>query len=343
MSDSVRARKGELLVTFRAGKGVPHWQARHAQSPVPSAWPYGLDRLGLTGRSVRAVEVPPLTGLRGRLARVRTPGRRGRSGAALCWDESTTLAMLAGVRARRWFSGVIWATDQVAAHGETGVTRAQRRALLRMDGLWVLSRPQADAVRDWLGPACPPVHFLPFGVDETFYAAAPMPPDAHVVSVGGDRDRDPETLFAALELVHARRPDARLTVQTSSTLAPPPGVTVVPHLKHVEVRDLIASSTVVALATRPNLHASGMTVGLEALSTGRPVVATATAGMDDYFPLDAADLVPPQDPAAMAEAVLDLLDDPGVATERGRRGREHVVSRHTTDTMCRTLAEIVGR
>lgn len=339
---TTHARDGQLLVTFREGKGVPHWQARHAASPVPGAWPYGLDQLRQDGRVVRAVEAPPLGPVAGRLARVRTPGRRGRDGTALCWDESTALPMLAGVRARSYFSGVIWVTDQVAARGEDRTTAALRRALRTMDGLWVLSRPQAQAVREWLGPDSPPVHFLRFGVDETFYAPADQPAAPHVVSVGGDRDRDPRTLFAALEIVRTRRPDARLTVQTSSTQTPPDGVTVVPRLTHVEVRDLLASATVVAIATRPNLHASGMTVGLEAMSTGRPVVVSATPGMEDYFPADAATLVPPQDAPAMAAAILDLLDDPGVAAQRGGRGRVAVEERHTTAIMCRSLAGIVG-
>jgi len=341
MTDATTAREGQLLVTFREGRGVPHWQARHATSPVPGAWPYGLDQLRQDGSVVRAVEAPPLGRLAARLARVRTPGRRGTVGTALCWDESTALHMLAGVRARSYFSGVIWVTDRVAAQGEDRTTTALARALRAMDGLWVLSRPQADAVRDWLGPDSPPVHFLRFGVDEGFYAPAAMPARPHVVSVGGDRDRDPRTLFAALEIVRARRPDARLTVQTSSTVAPPDGGTVVPRLTHVEVRDLLASSTVVAVATRPNLHASGMTVGLEAMSTGRPVVASATPGMEDYFPADAATLVPPQDAPAMAAAILDLLDDPGVAAVRGNRGRTVVEEQHTTATMCRSLAAIV--
>jgi glycosyltransferase involved in cell wall biosynthesis len=339
---SIRARRDELLVAFRAGRGVPHWQQRHAVSPVPGAWPYGLEQLDLTRREVRAVDVPPLGPVARRLARLRAPGRHGTHGSALCWDESTALAMLAGVQARSYHSGVIWVTDQVTAHGDDAVTTSLRRALLRMDGLWVLSRPQADAVTAWLGPKAPPVHFLRFGVDADFYASAPLPSAPHVVSVGGDRDRDPRTLFAALELVHRRRPDARLTVQTSSTLTPPPGVDVVPRLTHVEVRDLIASSTVVAMATRPNLHASGMTVGLEAMSTGRPVVASATPGMDDYFTPDVADLVEPQDEAALAEAILARLDDVPGSVERGARARAAVESRHTTAIMCRSLAQIVA-
>ena len=132
-------------------------------------------------------------------------------------------------------------------------------------------------LRDWLGADGPPVEFLKFGIDETFYRLDPDRPERlKVVSVGGDRDRDPATLFAALDLVLRARPEVECVVQPASALPPPPGVTKIDFIPHAQARDLYASASVVAIATRPNLHASGMTVGLEAMAVGRPVVAYAT-------------------------------------------------------------------
>ncbi len=61
------------------------------------------------------------------------------------------------------------------------------------------------------------------------------------MSVGGDRDRDTATLYAALEHVHGARPDVELVVQTASELDPPAGVTTVAHLPHVALRELYAN------------------------------------------------------------------------------------------------------
>lgn len=239
---------------------------------------------------------------------------------------------------------LIWATDAVAAGTDSpGIARAAR-ALRRMDGLWVLSQPQVEAVRAWLGPSCPPVSFLRFGVDTSFYKHVPYPSGApHVVSVGGDRDRDPTTLFAALAIVRHRRPDVSVTVQSPSSVPAPDGVRKISRLTHAQVANLLASATVVAIATVPNVHASGITVGLEAMSVGRPPVVCATSGMDDYFDDGVTALVvPPQDPDVMANAILELVEHPVRAAAMGEAATVSVHEQFTTSVMCEQIRRIVG-
>ncbi|HEY5820872.1 MAG TPA: glycosyltransferase family 4 protein [Propionibacteriaceae bacterium] len=336
-----------VVVAYREAVGLATWRRRHAESPVPSVWPYGLDKLGEFAHPVVTQDVPPLTGVRARLAGL-TGVRRPKIGAdaaeaAVAWEEMTAVDMLTTIPARRYYAGVIWATDAIAAGEETPRLTLVAKTLRQLDGLWVLSRPQAEAVRDWLGPNCPPVHFLRFGVDPDFYFSRPYPSVPHVVSVGGDRDRDPKTLYAALEIVHAARPDAKITVQSKADLPAPAGVEKFERLPHVEVSELLGTASVVALATRANLHASGMTVGLEAQSVGRPVVVCDTPGMRDYFVDDVTGaLVPVADPERMAAEIIALLDDPARAEQLGRAGREHVLAHHTTTTMGAELAEIAA-
>lgn len=55
----------------------------------------------------------------------------------------------------------------------------------------------------------------------------------------------------------------------------------------------------------------------EALRMGRPLVAARTGGIPDLTGEDAAVLVPPGDPAALAAAVESVLDDPGLAAKLG--------------------------
>lgn len=303
-------------MAYRAKVGLATWRRRHAESPVPSDWPYGLDRLADYASPVITTDVPPLAGFKARLSAL-TGVRRPKAGpdtaeAAVAWEEMTAVDMLASVSARHYYAGVIWATDAIAAGEQTAQLKVVAKVLRQLDGLWVLSRPQADAVRDWLGAGCPPVHFLRFGVDPDFYFRRPYPTQPHVVSVGGDRDRDPRTLYAALAIVHAARPDAKITVHSKADLPVPDGIERFERLPYVEVSELLGTATVVALGTRPNLHASGMTVGLEGQAVGRPVVACRTPGMDDYF-IDGvtAALVPPEDPDAMAAEIMALAGRPG--------------------------------
>jgi glycosyltransferase involved in cell wall biosynthesis len=62
---------------------------------------------------------------------------------------------------------------------------------------------------------------------------------------------------------------------------------------------------------------------LEYMQSALPVVATAVGGVPEFV-VDGVTglLVPPRDPAALAAAVLQLLDDPARRAELGRRGRE---------------------
>lgn len=341
------AANEEYVVAYRGGVGLARWRERDQESPVPSRWPYGLDKLTEHLDPVVAVDLRSPSGARERLSSlVRRAARRSRTrvSAVMAWDELTATDMLTELRAERYFAGVIWATDEVrSGAGDVRQMRRTAQTLRQMTGLWVLSRPQASAVRAWLGADSPPVHFVRFGVDTDFYVPPTSPPATpHVVSVGGDRDRDPDTLFAALELVRDARPGVRMTVQSRSERPAPAGVTKIDRLPHVEVARLLADASVAVLATRPNLHASGMTVGLEAQSCAVPVVVCGTPGMDDYFDDGVTStVVPPQEPGAMAAAVIQLLDEPDRARAMGAAGRSKVLASHTTSTMAGDLADIL--
>jgi D-inositol-3-phosphate glycosyltransferase len=63
-------------------------------------------------------------------------------------------------------------------------------------------------------------------------------------------------------------------------------------------------------------------VPLEAMACGVPVVATAVGGLtDSVVPGRTGLLVPPRDPAALADAVAALLADPALRASFGRAGR----------------------
>jgi glycosyltransferase involved in cell wall biosynthesis len=71
-------------------------------------------------------------------------------------------------------------------------------------------------------------------------------------------------------------------------------------------------------------------VPLEAMSCGRPVVATAVGGMKDtVVDGETGLLVPPRDPKALAAALQALLEDPQAVADFGAAGRRRVLSRYT--------------
>lgn len=336
----------QLDVMFRAERSPEEWADRHARGEVPGRWPYGLDGLGATGAVVRArslrepTRVQRVTADLRRLAARRPSGGERRVG--LAWDENVARRMVLTAPAPEMVAGVIWLTDALDRGDRPEATSRMLGTLRRMDRLFVTSRAQVEPLSQAVGRTGPPVQFVQFGVDHRFFHAQPYPTRPLVVSIGGDRDRDPRTLFAALERVRAARPEAEVVVQSASDLPPPDGVRKVRHLSHLELRDLYGRASALVVATRPNLHVSGATVGMEAMATGRPVVMTRTPGTEDYFRDGrTALLAPPGDAAGLAEHVLALLADPPAAAALGRAAREEVERRLTTEVMVRDLAAVL--
>jgi glycosyltransferase involved in cell wall biosynthesis len=71
-------------------------------------------------------------------------------------------------------------------------------------------------------------------------------------------------------------------------------------------------------------------VGIEALAAGRPVVASATGGVDDWLDHERTGLcVPAGDERALADALSALLDDPERQRTMGAAGRIAVTNRFT--------------
>jgi glycosyltransferase involved in cell wall biosynthesis len=333
----------EARVTFVFAKGadVASWKRRHDEGEVPDSWPYGLEKLRASFPSLSSAEVTDLRVASLVRALLRRKPARADDRVTVSWEEDVSLRMLYQYPSSIAMSGVIWATDRAGAVGMFKRALA-KRVLRRMDVVWTLSRPQVQAVTQWLGPGAPPVRYLRFGIDEKFFEQRPYPERPMILSAGGDRDRDPATLFEALAIVLESRPDVEVVVQTSSRLKPPPGVKTVPRMNHRALRDLYGRASIVAVATRQNLHASGMTVALEAMAVGRPVVATNTPGMSDYVRHgETGLLVPALDAAELAQALLALLAEPARAREMGTVGRKLLEADFTSSRMNAALAGFV--
>jgi glycosyltransferase involved in cell wall biosynthesis len=92
---------------------------------------------------------------------------------------------------------------------------------------------------------------------------------------------------------------------------------------------------VVALASRNE----GSPVSLiEAMAAGRPVVATGVGGVPDLVEHGVNGyLVDPDQPAAMAEALLALLEDPGRREAFGGAGRKRVYPAFAADRLLRDI------
>jgi glycosyltransferase involved in cell wall biosynthesis len=79
---------------------------------------------------------------------------------------------------------------------------------------------------------------------------------------------------------------------------------------------------------------------LEAMACGRSVVASDIPGITEAVPPDAGQLVPPEDPQALADALVFRLESPEAATDEGWAGRIHVEDHHDEVTSAREVHRV---
>ena len=239
-------------------------------------------------------------------------------------------------------SGVAWLEDSATfSRLRLAVTRW---ALRRMAGVFTQCSAMADPLVEDFGVPVERLHTVRLGIDADHFTPRPFPEGNPVVfSVGDDRMRDHETLVAAMSTTHAHMPWMQVELATTLPvdLAPTLGVV---HRRRMDqaVRDCYARAMVVAVALHPTRQGSGLTVVLETMASGRPLVVTDNPGLRDYVRHgETGLLVPPNDPRAMAAAVESLLANPGKAHAMGIRGRQVVeeffTSRHMADDIYAAL------
>lgn len=183
----------------------------------------------------------------------------------------------------------------------------------------------------------------PFGVDEHFFRPPAAPPSGRLVCAVGWEERDYPTLLRAIAGLDA---DVELAVgsiamaegseelreRTSSVLGELPPNVRLTNRTPAELRDLYAASRCVVVPVREAGFDAGVTATVEAMASGRPVVATRTRGLADLFVDGEHGLyVPPGDVEALRAAVTRLLDDPELAEPMGRAARALVERNHRLD------------
>ena len=172
------------------------------------------------------------------------------------------------------------------------------------------------------------------GVDLAHFAQQPFPAEPPVVVLFAARLLRDKGL---LEFVEAARrlkregrpavfrlagspdPDNRSSVQASEVEAWRSEGCVEPLGQQADMRRVLAESHIVVL---PSYREGLPKVLAEAAAVGRPVITTDVPGCRDAIEVGATGLlVPPRDPAALADAIRRLIERPGERVAMGAAGR----------------------
>ena len=197
---------------------------------------------------------------------------------------------------------------------------------------------------------------LPHGVDPAQFTPSPLPaarrllfvgrlypvkgPDLAIRAMRELRDRGHHDV--SLTLIGAGDDDyARSLQQEVEAFGLSRMVTFGGKVLHDDLPALFPPAFAVVM---PSRYDTFPLVALEAMASGRPLVAARVGGLPEIV-TDGRDglLVAPEDPRALADGIEQLLKDPGFAQSLGRAARESVVARYTEAAFFARLAAILER
>ena len=180
---------------------------------------------------------------------------------------------------------------------------------------------------------------VPNGIDTNiFYPIPEIPRDPNRIIVTNSADTALKGLYYLLQAVHeiSKKRPIRLTVIGT----PKKNGGIEKLVEKLQIADLIDFTGRItdeefvkqyakaSIAVVPSVYEGfGLPVG-EAMASGIPVIST-TGGALPEVAGDAAVLVPPENPGALAKAIMELLDDPGRAEKLGKAGYKRVMEQFT--------------
>lgn len=160
---------------------------------------------------------------------------------------------------------------------------------------------------------------------------------------GGHTERDYRTLFEAIAGV-----GVRTTVATRQHLVKnlriPDEARIVPLLAGKEYVTSVVQARAVILPLKPVNYAAGLSLILDAMALGRPVICSDIPAVRDYV-IDGVTgyLVPPGDVGAMRNAIISLVHDPRRCEEFGQAARIRYEKYFTFPMFARRAYDVLRR
>jgi glycosyltransferase involved in cell wall biosynthesis len=220
----------------------------------------------------------------------------------------------------------------------------ERRAIETADLVTSPSQAMLDLTRSWLPhlPPASPVIPNPVAVDQFRFEKAQRARDVLFVS-RLERRKGLATIVAALPQMLARDAGLRLRFVGSDgtdewgrswreqLVAAAPGDLHRLTFDRVPRSDLAATYGRAGLSILPSVWENFPYALLEAMACGTPVVATRVGGVPELVGDDCGRLVPPDDPAALVEAIGVVFGDESYRAALGRNARQRAEALFSTE------------
>jgi glycosyltransferase involved in cell wall biosynthesis len=217
----------------------------------------------------------------------------------------------------------------------------------RLQAIVTWSSVQRAYAIEELGVAPEKIYLVKHFADELFWS--PRETRVDMISSAGAEMRDYPTLLEAL-----RGTDLRCHIATDHVRVDRFGLgrrvsaerfsakasnnVTIGRKSPTELRDLYARSRFVVVPLQRSDTDNGITVILEAMAMGKPVICSRTRGQVDAIEEGVTGLfVPVGDPDALRAAILSLWNDPERASTMGRAARAYVEQHHALDAFCRNV------
>lgn len=118
----------------------------------------------------------------------------------------------------------------------------------------------------------------------------------------------------------------------------PANVKVLVNVPYSEYLDLLYNCRFVVVPLKKLVKSTGQVVVLEAMATGKPVIATETVGTKDYIQSGVNGiLVPPDNPVSLKEAINALIKTPTLENEISTNALESVKNLYTLERYCSAI------
>lgn len=301
------------------------------------------DQLGDTVRHLELVGRVSDPGQLGTLRRLRRDAARWGADVVHVQDSLANdprLALASRVPPHRY---ALTVHDPVPHPGDAvppRTTRIARRLLRRRAGLVFVHSEELGDELAAVGGTRAPIEVVPHGVGAP--DPAPMPSRPALLFFGRmSHYKGLDVLLDAMPRLWQEDPELRLTVAGEGEVADHPLLgdprieARFEHIPEEALPGVFADATCVVL---PYRQASQSGVGSLAREHGRPVVATRVGGLPELITPDWGRLVDPEDPAALAAAIAEVIRTPGLAESMGRAGAESLGESDWGGVAAKTLA-----